>query len=288
MKNNRALIVLAAIVVLLAVNFSYGFFKSDGPGKPGKSVTDAVSVRKGKAEVSPVKKSSGQIAEALPAPEPAPAVSDNASDNNTGSSIEPAPVAYQPPAAAPTPAPIVAPTPAPAPTPSPAPVVEPQPSPAPTPAPAPDTTTGPTPAPAPSPKPAPKPKPEEDEDDDEVEADSVGVRSVQVPQVQSFEVGQVSAKTVNSLRESATVDDLVRLAGTGALGCSPAFREWVIQCLGAGGGAAVPRTFILHESDVRRVAAAGRPALSPRFRAALLKALEPWLGGRVISPSDGV
>jgi outer membrane biosynthesis protein TonB len=252
MKNNRALIVLAAIVVLLAVNFSYGFFKSDGPGKPGKSVTDAVSVRKGKAEVSPVKKSSGQIAEALPAPEPAPAVSDNAADNNTGSSIEPAPVAYQPPAAAPTPAPVVAPT------------------------------------PAPSPKPAPKPKPEKDEDDDEVEADSVGVRSVQVPQVQSFEVGQVSAKTVNSLRESATVDDLVRLAGTGALGCSPAFREWVIQCLGAGGGAAVPRTFILHESDVRRVAAAGRPALSPRFRAALLKALEPWLGGRVISPSDGV
>jgi len=252
MKNNRALIVLAAIVVLLAVNFSYGFFKSDGPGKPGKSVTDAVSVRKGKAEVSPVKKSSGQIAEALPAPEPAPAVSDNASDNNTGSSVEPAPVAYQPPAAAPTPAPVVAPT------------------------------------PAPSPKPAPKPKPEKDEDDDEVEADSVGVRSVQVPQVQSFEVGQVSAKTVNSLRESATVDDLVRLAGTGALGCSPAFREWVIQCLGAGGGAAVPRTFIHHESDVRRVAAAGRPALSPRFRAALLKALEPWLGGRVISPSDGV
>jgi len=266
MKNNRALIVLAAIVVLLAVNFSYGFFKSDGPGKPGKSVTDAVSVRKGKAEVSPVKKSSGQIAEALPAPEPAPAVSDNTADNNTGSSIEPAPVAYQPPAAAPTPAPVVAPTPAPAP----------------------DTTTGPTPAPAPSPKPAPKPKPEEDEDDAEVEADSVGVRSVQVPQVQSFEVGQVSAKTVNSLRESATVDDLVRLAGTGALGCSPAFREWVIQCLGAGGGAAVSRTFILHESDVRRVAAAGRPALSPRFRAALLKALEPWLGGRVISPSDGV
>ena len=203
---------LAAVVIVLAVNFSWGFFREPekvadteagatpvtgmNPGEqnamPGllKDMVDLANTAiAGRDSGTPADAIAGTTAEA--GNTSSPDITTGSPDSVTG----PTPLSQEP-GAPYTPAPdtITGPTPQPGtePVPSTPPdtVTGPTPAPAPgtTPAPPPDAITSPTPAPAPGPGPSPEPsnEPEEDEEPEEREADSVSLRSTRVPATASL------------------------------------------------------------------------------------------------------
>lgn len=303
MKQYRAFYFLAAVVLVLAVNFSWGFFSG-----PKNNPSDTAAGATPMAEGTPGKKSasslfqdmvdlaneaiaskdggtlSGAIAGATTAAESA--APSGASTSSPDAVTGPTPDAQAPDYASapgnqppdtntgPTPNPATAPAPPPDTTTGPTPNLAPAPSPGTTPAPPPDTVTEPTPpAPAPGTAPAPSPDPEEDDELKEREGDAAG------PDSTPLREGAPSTEAFSKFRASATLKDISWLGGSSREDVSAGFREYLMVLLdlrgdeGPRGVAARFKPFTLQPLDVRWIQAQSSMDLSKGFRRALLTLL---------------
>jgi hypothetical protein len=180
MKQNRAVYILIAVMLLAVLNLSLILIhRGENPG----SGTNGVDSQSGASPDSAPKVDGATSATANSAPGEAgnPDAVTSATGSTPGADTADSVTSaspQQPSPSEPATQPDTVTSPTPAPEPSPAPpdtVTGPTPAPQPSPEPAPDTTTGPTPQPGPSPKPAPEPEEVEEREEDETEDNEAGL-----------------------------------------------------------------------------------------------------------------